>query len=151
MIERDITDRRTALFGQYPFVTVTGPRQSGKTTLCRVAFPDLRYANLEAPDQRDFAESDPRGFSRSSAKERDPERCSAVCYRCIVASKSQRDHHLLDRRTIRDILVRLTHSEVHVHGGGETRAAAHQHEDDLLPGALIVVDCGRSRVRVLPT
>ncbi len=62
MIERDITARLTKLFGQYPFVTVTGPRQSGKTTLCRAAFPDLKYANLEAPDQRAFAESDPRGF-----------------------------------------------------------------------------------------
>ena len=62
MIEREITHRLTTLFRQYPFVTVTGPRQSGKTTLCRAAFPDLQYANLEAPDQRDFAESDPRGF-----------------------------------------------------------------------------------------
>ena len=62
MIEREITPRLTALFRQYPFVTVTGPRQSGKTTLCRAAFPDLEYANLEAPDERDFAESDPRGF-----------------------------------------------------------------------------------------
>ena len=62
MIEREITGRLTALFEQYPFVTVTGPRQSGKTTLCRAAFPDLKYVNLEAPDQRDFAESDPRGF-----------------------------------------------------------------------------------------
>ena len=62
MIEREITGRLTALFEQYPFVTVTGPRQSGKTTLCRAAFPNLHYVNLEAPDQRDFAESDPRGF-----------------------------------------------------------------------------------------
>ena len=62
MIEREITPRLAALFRQYPFVTVTGPRQSGKTTLCRHAFPDLSYANLEAPDQREFAESDPRGF-----------------------------------------------------------------------------------------
>ena len=62
MIEREITPRLKALFEQYPFVTVTGPRQSGKTTLCRAAFPDLAYANLEAPDQREFAESDPRGF-----------------------------------------------------------------------------------------
>ena len=62
MIEREITPRLAALFRQYPFVTVTGPRQSGKTTLCRMVFPDLEYANLEAPDQRDFAESDPRGF-----------------------------------------------------------------------------------------
>ena len=62
MIEREITGRLKALFAQYPFVTVTGPRQSGKTTLCRAAFPGLQYVNLEAPDQRDFAESDPRGF-----------------------------------------------------------------------------------------
>ncbi len=62
MIEREIAPRLKALFEQYPFVTVTGPRQSGKTTLCRAAFPDLHYANLEAPDQRAFAEADPRGF-----------------------------------------------------------------------------------------
>lgn len=62
MIEREITGRLTALFERYPFVTVTGPRQSGKTTLCRTAFPNLNYVNLEAPDQREFAESDPRGF-----------------------------------------------------------------------------------------
>ena len=62
MIEREITPHLVGLFGQYPFVTVTGPRQSGKTTLCRAAFPDLEYVNLEAPDQREYARSDPRGF-----------------------------------------------------------------------------------------
>ena len=62
MIERDITPCLVNLFRQYPFVTVTGPRQSGKTTLCRETFPHLTYVNLEAPDQREFAESDPRGL-----------------------------------------------------------------------------------------
>ena len=62
MIEREITGCLVALFEQYPFVTVTGPRQSGKTTLCRAAFPGLEYVNLEAPDRREFAQSDPRGF-----------------------------------------------------------------------------------------
>ena len=62
MIEREITAYLVKLFEQYPFVTVTGPRQSGKTTLCRAAFPHLNYVNLELPDQREFAESDPRGF-----------------------------------------------------------------------------------------
>ncbi|MDE0150669.1 MAG: ATP-binding protein [Rhodospirillaceae bacterium] len=62
MIEREIAPRLKRLFGQYPFVTVTGPRQSGKTTLCRETFSDLAYVNLEAPDHREFAESDPRGF-----------------------------------------------------------------------------------------
>lgn len=62
MVEREITPCLTRLFGQYPIVTVTGPRQSGKTTLCREAFPHLAYVNLEAPDRREFAETDPRGF-----------------------------------------------------------------------------------------
>ncbi|MCY3852423.1 MAG: ATP-binding protein [Gammaproteobacteria bacterium] len=62
MIEREITPRLAKLFGQYPFVTVTGPRQSGKTTLCRATFPDLKYVNLELPDQREFAQSDPHTF-----------------------------------------------------------------------------------------
>ncbi len=62
MIEREITPCLVRLFEQYPFVTVTGPRQSGKTTLCRGAFPGLKYVNLEAPEQREFAESDPKGF-----------------------------------------------------------------------------------------
>ena len=62
MIRREMTPVLVKLFQQYPFVTMTGPRQSGKTTLCRMAFPHLNYVNLEAPDQREFAESDPRGF-----------------------------------------------------------------------------------------
>ena len=62
VIEREITPHLLRLFGQYPIVTVTGPRQSGKTTLCRSAFADMAYANLEDPDAREFAESDPRRF-----------------------------------------------------------------------------------------
>ena len=47
---------------QYPVVTVTGPRQSGKTTLCRMALTDKPYANLERPDTRVQAQTDPAGF-----------------------------------------------------------------------------------------
>ncbi|HVG06704.1 MAG TPA: ATP-binding protein [Thermoanaerobaculia bacterium] len=47
---------------QYPVVTLTGPRQSGKTTLVREAFPDHAYASLEEPDLREYALADPRGF-----------------------------------------------------------------------------------------
>lgn len=50
---------------QYPVVTVTGPRQAGKTTLCRNAFPTRPYFNLERPDHREFARSDPRGLLQS--------------------------------------------------------------------------------------
>ncbi len=66
MIEREITRRLTDLHRQYPVVTLTGPRQSGKTTLCRETFPQLRYLNLEASDQRELAETDPRGFLRQA-------------------------------------------------------------------------------------
>ena len=46
----------------YPVVTVLGPRQSGKTTLCQMAFPDKPYVNLEQPDVREFAQQDPKAF-----------------------------------------------------------------------------------------
>ena len=48
----------------YPVVTLTGPRQSGKTTLCRDAFPDLPRVSLEPLDHRQYARQDPRGFLR---------------------------------------------------------------------------------------
>jgi uncharacterized protein len=62
MIPRTITPVLQQLATQYPVVTVTGPRQSGKTTLCRATFADKPYVNLETPDVREFARSDPRGF-----------------------------------------------------------------------------------------
>jgi predicted AAA+ superfamily ATPase len=45
-----------------PVVTVTGPRQSGKTTLCQAAFPVHPCVNLEIPGDRQFALEDPRAF-----------------------------------------------------------------------------------------
>lgn len=62
MIDRTIEPVLLELAKKYPAVTITGPRQSGKTTLCRKVFPNLKYANLEAPDTRLFATDDPRGF-----------------------------------------------------------------------------------------
>ena len=47
---------------KYPVATISGPRQSGKTTLCRKAFENKAYANLESADVRQFAIDDPRGF-----------------------------------------------------------------------------------------
>lgn len=62
MIPRLLEPVLRAVAGKYPVVTVTGPRQSGKTTLVRAVFPDHRYASLEAPDVRQAALDDPRGF-----------------------------------------------------------------------------------------
>lgn len=64
MIQREITPVLKGLIEKNPVVTVTGPRQSGKTTLCKQSFPDLAYFNLERPDQREFAIEDPHGFLR---------------------------------------------------------------------------------------
>ena len=61
-IQRDLADVLLRSARQFPAVTLTGPRQSGKSTLCRSLFPEKPYANLEAPDIRSFATDDPRAF-----------------------------------------------------------------------------------------
>lgn len=62
IINRTIETILADLAGKYPVITITGPRQSGKTTLCRKVFTGKPYVNLEAPDIRQFAIDDPRGF-----------------------------------------------------------------------------------------
>lgn len=64
MLPRTLHSSLVEAAATLPVVTLTGPRQSGKTTLVRAAFPDLPYATLEAPDARERALSDPRGFLR---------------------------------------------------------------------------------------
>jgi predicted AAA+ superfamily ATPase len=62
MFKRLIASELFSLAQQYPVVTVTGPRQAGKTTLVRNVFPDKEYVNLEAIDIREFAANDPKQF-----------------------------------------------------------------------------------------
>ncbi len=62
MIPRHAAKTLLRASADYPVVVVTGPRQSGKTTLCRATLPDAPYASLEDPDVRRFALDDPRGF-----------------------------------------------------------------------------------------
>ena len=62
MIQRHLAPTLLRVSGQYPVLTLTGPRQSGKTTLLRHTFPGHAYVSLEAPDERAFAIEDPRGF-----------------------------------------------------------------------------------------
>ncbi len=65
MISRDAAPLLAELASYYPVVSVTGPRQSGKTTLCKSTFPDKPYVSLEPLDTREFAIVDPRGFLAS--------------------------------------------------------------------------------------
>ncbi len=62
MIPRHAQATLEQLAASFPVVAVTGPRQSGKSTLVRALFADRPYTSLEDPDQREFATDDPRGF-----------------------------------------------------------------------------------------
>lgn len=62
MIERTQRAKLLQLATKYPFVTITGPRQSGKSTLAELTFPDYKRVSLEDLDNREFATEDPRGF-----------------------------------------------------------------------------------------
>lgn len=67
MIQREIQQQLLKLAAMYPVVTITGPRQSGKTTLAKMTFPQYRYVSLENFDIRQMAEADPRGFLKTYA------------------------------------------------------------------------------------
>ncbi len=62
MFKRDIQVELKSLMTQYPVVTITGPRQSGKTTLVQETYPQMPYVNLEEPDTRNTILADPRTF-----------------------------------------------------------------------------------------
>jgi len=64
MISRTLSKKAASLARQFPVVSITGPRQSGKTTLCKMVFQKHAYASLEDPNTREFALADPRGFLR---------------------------------------------------------------------------------------
>ncbi|KGE72158.1 ATP-binding protein [Spirochaeta lutea] len=62
MVPRQLTPTIQRWSNQYPVVTILGPRQSGKTTLVKLAFPQHSYINLEDLQEQRFAQEDPRGF-----------------------------------------------------------------------------------------
>jgi predicted AAA+ superfamily ATPase len=64
MIERRLTSTLLRLAGSFPVIVMTGPRQSGKTTLAKAIFADKPYVSLENPDELAFAVEDPKGFLR---------------------------------------------------------------------------------------
>ena len=68
IVKREIVDALKQMAGKYPIIALTGPRQSGKTTLLKEMFSHYKYVNLEEPDRRNFAETDPRNFLKQYDK-----------------------------------------------------------------------------------
>lgn len=68
MITRKIISRLQQMLRKYPILTLTGPRQSGKTTLLTKSLPDYQYYNLERPDVREMFIADPVSFLRDPGK-----------------------------------------------------------------------------------
>ncbi|MEK6557095.1 MAG: AAA family ATPase, partial [Candidatus Margulisiibacteriota bacterium] len=62
MLARKATQSILQFAKQYPIITLTGPRQSGKTTLTKICFPEKPYLSLEDPDTRKIAIEDPRSI-----------------------------------------------------------------------------------------
>lgn len=64
MIPRDMKQKLLQLATKFPVVSVTGPRQSGKSTLIKNAFPAYTYFSFEDPATRELFQADPKGFLR---------------------------------------------------------------------------------------
>ncbi len=62
MVNRELRAKVVRMASKMPVLTITGPRQSGKTTLAKMSFPRYDYVNLETPENRAFAASDPNNF-----------------------------------------------------------------------------------------
>lgn len=65
MVKRHIGEKSVTMGSKYPIVTLTGPRQSGKSTLLKSILPNCSYVSMEDPDNRLFANEDPRGFLKT--------------------------------------------------------------------------------------
>ena len=68
IVNREIIKSLIFFKDKYPILALTGPRQSGKTTLLKELFPDYTYLSLENPDMRTFLENDPKGFFEKYSK-----------------------------------------------------------------------------------
>lgn len=65
MFRRSLTTHLQELAKKYPVVTLLGPRQAGKTTLVKAAFPQKPYVNMEDSENRSLATIDPKSFMQA--------------------------------------------------------------------------------------
>jgi len=111
ILEKEILD----LSAKYPVVTITGPRQSGKTTLCQKIFPEKKYLSLEDPNVRDFALNDPIEFLNQDSKglvideiQRVPELMSFI--QTIVDREQKKSMYILTGSQQFELMSSLTQS-----------------------------------------
>ncbi|WP_057936103.1 ATP-binding protein [Algoriphagus resistens] len=114
-IERTMAKEIRKRITQYPILAVTGPRQSGKTTLLKTLFPDYGYVSLENPDNRSFAKEDPNGFLKQYASktildevQRVPELFSYL--QTLVDSSGQMGQYILSGSQNFHLLKHITQS-----------------------------------------
>ena len=115
LIKRQISSSIKALLGKYPILAVTGPRQSGKTTLLKNILPEYRYVSLENTDERSFASEDPIGFLKKydnlvifDEVQRVPELFSYL--QTLVDEKQQMGQFILSGSQNFNLLERITQS-----------------------------------------
>jgi predicted AAA+ superfamily ATPase len=99
MINRSSVLTLKKLAKGYPVITITGPRQSGKTTLARWVFKHKPYVSLEEPDQMEYASEDPRGFLAAypgGAILDEVQRCPALfSYIQTIVDQAKRPGHFI--------------------------------------------------------
>ncbi|MCB2222036.1 MAG: ATP-binding protein [Bacteroidetes bacterium] len=113
-IQREITNETLACAKEYPILTISGPRQSGKTTLAKHLFGELPYYNLESPDTLDLILNDPRAFLEQNQEgaiideiQRAPE---LISYLQVTVDENKRSRFIITGSNQFSLLEKVTQS-----------------------------------------
>ena len=107
MIQREMAKIAKQRAREFPVLTITGPRQSGKTTLARACFPEYGYVNLEDPETRELAENDRMDLANAWFDGLEPrlEGRQELFYRCDCSrDRMEKALAALGREELEDIL-----------------------------------------------
>jgi len=123
MIPRHASATLLRLAAGFPVLAITGPRQSGKTTLARSLFSDKAYISLENPEEREFADTDPKRFLArftEGAVLDEVQRCPALLswLQQLVDERRRMGDFVLTGSAQFDLLAGITESRGGGGGGG---------------------------------
>ena len=94
MYSRELQSTLLELSSNWPIISVTGPRQSGKTTLCRMTFPNYEYVNLEHFPTRDRIAADIDAFLDQHQRASEPAWRGCDRVGCHLQWQQRAKHHL---------------------------------------------------------